>query len=199
MIKTTWMQQASSRPIQCSIHWPILDKRYLSSEERLVSSWSCKQLYLFTFIIIIFTQCVFTSCNYVVKYCTWRNYWVKFPFRIQCDMIDVIYVTVNSGNNELLEPLNSCVSYIIVLGKYNNPNSDCKSNCILKNKSHKSILPSSSWGGKCAALWKIRGATEWVCNGFEYFILTYWQMFSWKARPRESDPTERNCPAGGTS
>ncbi len=51
----------------------------------------------------------------------------------------------------------------------------------------------------CAELWRGQRVTEWVHNGSECFILTYWQLFSWKASPRESDPTERNCPAGGTS
>lgn len=52
-----------------------------------------------------------------------------------------------------------------------------------------------------AELWRVRGVTEWVHNASECFLLTYWQLFSWKTSPkeRESDPTERNCPAGGTS
>lgn len=72
-----------------------------------------------------------------------------------------------------------------------------------KSSSKKPLLPSLkewtllSW--RSAELWRIRGVTEWVHNGPKSFILTYWQLFSWKASPRESDPTERNCPAGGTS
>lgn len=36
-----------------------------------------------------------------------------------------------------------------------------------------------------AELWRIRGVTEWIHNGSERVILTYWQLFSWKASPRE--------------
>lgn len=72
-----------------------------------------------------------------------------------------------------------------------------------KSSSRKPLLPFlKEWTlllWRSAELWRIRGVTEWVHNGPKCFILTYWQLFSWKASPRESDPTERNCPAGGTS
>lgn len=69
---------------------------------------------------------------------------------------------------------------------------------FLNKSSKKPLLPSLkewtllSW--RSAELWRIRGVTEWVHNGPKCFILTYWQLFSWKASPRESDPTEKKLP-----